>query len=260
MSESNKTVKAEIPASVDKIIQNLTDEPTKSIGTIISDLFYLVFGEISFKANKIRIKHSFALEQYHRELKESIDDIPPEKRVDPSLQVAAQALDNSKYCIDEAVLRKMFIALISNSMNSDYAAQIHPSFSEIIKQMSVLDATIIHLFKDEERLHFGFPVCQYRLKLSPTQSLSMPEHIFLDLPGSDIYLCSLSLSSLSRLGVVAITYGKHFTTPNAYDKFLQHDIYKELCEEMPFGEISISKGVVELTPFGRSFVTVCIPD
>lgn len=263
MSEINPTdpfFNADISSSVNNAFQNLTDKPTKTIGNLLSDLFYLVFGDISYKAEQKRIKHAVLLEQYKCDLEEAISSIPPEKRVDPSFQVAAQALENSKYCIEEAELKEMFISLISNSMNSDYANLVHPSYSEIIKQMSVLDAKIIRLFKEKEIFYTGFPVCQYCFKFSDIQTLPMPEHIFLELPDTDVKLCSQSLSSLSRFGIVSITYSKHFTAPNIYDKFLQHTVYTELNGQLPFGDISLSKGIVELTPLGRSFVTVCIPD
>ena len=245
----------EIPPSVDNAVHNLTDKPTLSIATTFSDLWYLVFGGISHQAKKKEIKYAHDLDVFQQQLESSINQIPSDKKVEPSIQTTAQALENSKYCIDQETLREMFVALISNSMNSDYQNNIHPSFAEILKQMSILDAKIIRLFKDKN----VFPVCQYCLHFSDNalHNTPIPEHIFLDFPDADIMRCSQSLSSLLRLGLISISYLSTVTEPNAYDKFSQHPFYEDIKQNFPF-KVSISKGAVILTPLGRSFVEVCI--
>ena len=153
----------------------------------------------------------------------------------------------------------MFISLISNSMNADFSAFIHPSFSEIIKQMSPLDAKIIALFKNDSVP--GLPVCQYRIPIPGSIGGStFPEHIFLEVPYGDIFSLSVSLESLSRLGLLTITYLEYLHDQTQYEKFLTHPFYKDLSAYWPVGKISIQKGVTKLSPFGRSFVKVCVPN
>jgi len=45
----------------------------------------------------------------------------------------------------------MFVNLISNSMDNRVSLPVHPSFPEIIKQMSPLDAEIISSFKKKSK-------------------------------------------------------------------------------------------------------------
>lgn len=257
MDENNKTIKFEISPSMDNAVKNLTDKPTQGIGNTLADIWYLVFSPVSYRAEKKKIKYNALLDQYRKELENSISNIPSEKRVDPSLQITAQALENSKYCIEEKELRKMFASLISHSMNKDYLTYVHPSFAEIIKQMSVLDAQIFQLIKKSK---VGLPVCQYLINFFDDFSSTIPEHVFLELPNVDFQLCSQSLSSLSRLGIVSISYTRALIgSPNMYDKFLDHPLYKDLSQGSPF-KTNIQKGVVALTPLGRSFAKVCIND
>ena len=136
-------INADLPPSVDNAVKNLTDEPTKSVGKTFSDVWYLVFGGISYAADKRRMKYAHKLEQYHEELESAINTIPEEKRIEPDIQVTAQALENSKYCVESDELRSMFVNLIAKSMNADYKATVHPSFAEIIKQMSPDDARVL---------------------------------------------------------------------------------------------------------------------
>ena len=122
----------DLPASVDNAVKNLTDKPTQGIGQTFADAWYLVFGGITQAADKRRMKYAHDLELYKQELSRAISSIPEEKRIEPNIQTTAQALENSKYCIESEELRKMFVNLISNSMDNRYIQNVHPSFAEII--------------------------------------------------------------------------------------------------------------------------------
>ena len=174
-------------------------------------------GQFSFWAEKVRTKRAYDLEQYRTKLLTSTNKIPPEKLIEPSLRLTAQALEDSKYCISEEELRNMFVSLISNSMNIDFCNYIHPSFSGIIKQMSALEAKIIALFNIENL--YRLPVCQYCITISGIIGApAIPEHI------------------------------------------LTHPLYIRLQKYSPLTTVSIKKGCITLTPLGRSFVKVCVPD
>lgn len=263
MSE-NKTTntlqKIEFPPSLDNALHNLTDEPTRRIGKTLADIWDLVFGWLSHIDEKRNIKYQYAVSAFEREVSDSISKIPEDKRMEPSIHITAQALENSKYCIGEPELRRMFTSLICRSMNSDYSNLVHPSFAEIIKQMSVLDARTIRLFKGKDGKFVRLPVCKCILQIPDSSScIDLPEHIFLELPDTDFLLGSLSVSSLSRLGLLTVTYDKKLDTPHLYDKFFQHQVY-EYAKNIPFTQVQMLEGVVEATPLGNSFLKVCVPD
>lgn len=261
--DNNKTINtllnAELPPSVDNALKNLTDKPSLTAGNIISGLLDIIFGQIPYWDNKIRLKREHDLEQYRQKLAVSIDNIPPEKLVEPSIRIATQALEDSKYCISEEELQNMFVSLISNSMNTDFSNYVHPSFSSIIKQMSALDARIISLFKNESLP--GLPVCHYRVTFPGiAYSPSIPEHIFLEIPEADISPSSISLESLSHHGLISISYVEYLNDKTLYEKFYVHPFYRDLHDYCPVEDITVKKGIVNLTPLGRSFVKVCVPD
>ncbi len=262
MSEKSTTpalFNAELPESVDKAFQNLTGSLTQNIGATLSDIWYLVFGGLSHLADKRKAKYAHSLKLFQEDLVSSIKKIPPEKQLEPSFQVTAQALENAKYCITEKELREMFTSLISNSLNSDFSKDVHPSFAEIIKQMSVLDAQILKIFKKSPPS--GIPVCDYRL-CSPDKKgyNTILENVFLGLPEIGLDRCSTSLSSLERLGILQIPYGTQLNTPEIYDAFKKHPWYSLLQIQFPAKQIEVEKRVAKLTPLGGSFVHVCVPD
>ena len=249
----------DIPDSVDNAAKNLTHSLSKNIGQTLGDAWLLVFGGISHAADKRRAKYDHALKAYNQELSEAVAAIPSEKQVEPSIQITAQALENSKYCIEEPELRRMFTSLISKSMNIDYRKHIHPSFAEIIKQMSVLDAHVIESFK--RSACFQFPLCRYIRQKGESYTVLL-ENVFLGYGHSDLYAVSISISSLARLGLLKISDTECLVndTRDCYQPFREHLWFQNLQHEFPNDEISLLKQVVLLTPLGQSFVHVCIPD
>lgn len=247
----------DLPPSIDNAIKNITDKPSCSIGTTFADLWDLVFGEISYLSEKKKIKYAHKLEIFRRQLEESIDQIPDDKKVEPSIQTTAQALENSKYCIDQDNLRKMFTALISNSMNIDYQKDAHPSFAEILKQMSPLDAEVIKTFKNSSLV--GLPICRYQLNENGGYK-TLLENVFIDYFTPNLEACSISISSLTRLGLLKVSYDDILLNKEAYKGFIEHPWFILLKGKFPDKNIAIQKGIVSLTPLGRSFTRICIPE
>lgn len=247
----------DLPPSIDNAIKNATDKPSRSIGTTFADLWDLVFSGISYLSEKRKIKYAHKLEVFRKQLEESIDQIPTEKKIEPSVQTTAQALENSKYCIDEDNLREMFTALISNSMNADFQKDVHPSFAEILKQMSPLDAEIIKVFKNSSLN--GLPICQYRSNSGKGYGVLL-DNVFIDYFTPNLEACSISISSLSRLGLLKVSYDDVLLKKDAYMGFEIHPWFIMLKEKLPDKNITIQKGIVSLTSLGRSFTRVCIPD
>ena len=249
----------ELPDSATVILENITTELTANAGKTFGDIWFLIFGGLSHIADKRRAKYAHNLSIYEQELSSAISEIPEDKRIEPSLQITAQALENSKYCIEEQELRNMFTSLISNSINADFTKYIHPSFAEIIKQMSVLDAKILKKFKTAPPT--GIPICNYNAsEPGKTEFIVLLENVFLELPEFSLDICSTSISSLERLGLIQIPSDQYLKPLEQYDTFKSYPLFKKLKENNPDKEISIEKRVAMLTPLGQSFIKVCVPD
>lgn len=262
MSETPKTSIGlvnipELPPSFDNAIKNITDKPSLSIGTTFSDIWYLVFGGISYLSDKKKIKYAHKLEVFKQQLEDSINQIPADKKVEPSVQTTAQALENSKYCMDQDNLREMFLALITNSMNADFQKDAHPSFAEILKQMSPLDAEIIKVFKNSSLV--GLPICRYQENRNGGYQ-TLLENVFIDYFNPNLEACSISISSLTRLGLLKVSYNDFILNNEVYKGFEVHPWFLLLKKNLPDKNITIQKGIVSLTPLGRSFTRICIPD
>lgn len=251
----------DMPDSVDNALTNLTDQPSQNIGQTLGDIWYLVFGGITQAANKKRLKYSADLEKYQKELNESINKIPADKQIEPSIQVTAQALENSKYCVSSESLRDMFVKLITGTMNKDLEPLVHPSFPEMIKQMDENDA---HLLMELKRKSHYVPIAEFQEVF--TQNDSNISH-FTNAYISDIFNisltdCSCSLSSLERMGLISISYDNHLVNDSLYKPFYNTSVYQSLTKEISNynrnSKISLKKGLCSITPLGKRFMLVCV--
>lgn len=242
-----------LPNSVDNAVQNLTDKPTASIGQTLSDLWQLALGgHVALAAEKQRLRHAQHLEEYRKSLTQKVDAIPEDKQVEPSIQIAAQALVDSQYCIGSEELREMFANLIARSMHADYTDVIHPSFSKIAQQLSPLDAQMLVLFSNQQ-LNSGMAIVDF-IGRSPNGGMSP---ILGNIPeimpsGCSPQNAARSIISLQRLGLIEMPINVFINTPGRYDIFYEMPIYKEVSEVASNWEcnLEIKQRVGKLTLLG----------
>lgn len=261
MSNNNSSLidLPDLPDSIDNAVKNLTDKPTQGIGQTLSDVWYLVFGGISQAADKRRMKYVHNLELYEQELSRSISSIPQENLVEANIQVTAQALENSKYCIESEELRKMFVNLISKSMDDRHISNVHPSFAEIIKQMDSTDACILKALYPAS----SFPVADYIVKFGRlTYRPLLSSACIISTLAIGIERVSASISSLNRLGIIGFNRQACITNSELYRPFKENAYYQKLSAEIKSSnaseEIDIKKYLGFFTPLGENFCEICL--
>ena len=141
----------------------------------------------------------YNLSKTEKLLAQKLQNIKPEKIVSPEAYVAIPAIQAIAYCINNEELQNLYANLLANSMNIDTKESVHPSFVEIIKQMSPIDADIFKII--------------FEAKHTPLIDLSTYNHITSKnlivkniswITKYDYSLISLSLDNLSRLMLIDI--------------------------------------------------------
>ena len=131
---------------VPKFIDNILDKPSKTIGQIFSDIFFLVLGgELEYRAEKRKLEYAEKLKAYQEEISEAITAIPKERLCEVDIHLIGNILEHSKYCLEKEELRKMFVNLVASSVNAEKKNYVHPLFSDILSKISSLDAKVLYL-------------------------------------------------------------------------------------------------------------------
>ena len=254
---------------------NLTNPATKTIGQRIGDVFDLIFTPVEMA----KIYKDHAISKFKDRLAEKIAAIPEEKRVTPSINIIGPALEASKYYIEDEELRNMFAELIASAMNSDTNHMTHPSYVEIIKQLSPLDAINLAFFIE----HWFAIMVDYIMLNSnwggDTDGNVVLSNVSLDLSVcKDINAMSNSLTNLQRLGLlekmdVCLNSGSQEAVSTVRDieksgEYMTADIlcqvhdFKHLLKEgltdNALKWIDVRYWQLQPTSYGKNFISVCI--
>jgi len=104
--------------------------PLKLINTLFQPLdIWLLNKEYNIEKTKIL-------------LAERLQHVKPEELVSPEPHVAIPAIIALSYSMDSEELRNLYANLLSKAMVLGMKDKVHPSFVEIIKQLSPIDAIV----------------------------------------------------------------------------------------------------------------------
>ena len=257
-----------IPECVEKPIQNILEPPSKSIGESLSDVWAIVFGDrLSYFRKKADLKYAAALEKYQKELNNAASNIPPEKRIEPDFQTASQALDDSKYCIENSELRDLFVRLITATMNSDKQDTAHPAFSGIIKQMSTKDALVFKAAYITFSTKYIPMICP-KILIGGTNSFfgnALPAwYSGLSVSGCNIFEISTSFVNLQRLGLIDLMYDRNISDDSVYEPLFSSSelseilaIYQSRSPQLKL-HLDSTKCSGYITEFGQTFAKCCL--
>ena len=245
-----------LPESVDNAIKNVTDLPTQGIGQTLSDCWFLAFGGISQAAEKKRVKYAKDLEKFKKELEDSLETVPEQRRKEPTTQMVLKTLDEAKYCVEEEDLRQLFVTLLTSA--TDSGKNVHPSFAQIIGQMSSNDAKLLQCFNGNNEQ----PICNIKCYLNKEKTSYdiVVRNIFLS--GSSEMMPNeknISISSLQHLGLIEMSFTEYFSNEDIYTPFLNSNMFLSAKKKYSMYEIALEKGVAKLSPLGELFVSCCIP-
>lgn len=264
-------IKIELPDLINKALSPLADR----IGVTLSAVWDITFGWIENSKEKIQYKRALSLEQFKESLTNGISQIPPENLCEPRISIIGPAMEASKYYFEEKELRDMFSNLIVRSLDSSKCTMVHPSFIEIIKQLSPNDALLLKMIflKNNYLPAARLSICTgHGTSCHETSSRKrrMATPIVAPLLVSSISENeqSVSINNFDRLGLITID---EYTLDNdaAYDFIKNTDLYSEALNEIQnikasttesvtFAHVCEDKMALCLSPFGEAFCNVCL--
>ncbi|OBX03797.1 hypothetical protein QV06_09450 [Gallibacterium genomosp. 3] len=227
MGEPISTVATGVAVAAGKEVATVV---SKGIGQTVSDMWYSIYGyKWSEKRQKREIEVAYNVEKFKEEIQAKSNNIPEENRIEPDIDVIGSTLESAKYRINKDEIRDMFSNLIVSAMDSSKADDIHPSFSEMIKMLSPLDAQnlyYLHHYQDET-------ISQIQVNLESGGYHTLYNHIFLGNPEcQDNLQIEPSIDNLVRLKLVDVTYTEYKTQENLYEKHFSNPLFLSLKRDV----------------------------
>lgn len=200
----------------------------------------------------------YNMAETERLLAKKLKDLDPEKIVPPEPYVAVPVIQAISYSMDNDQLRNLYSNLLAKSMNIDTKDTVHPSFVEVIKQLSSFDAEFLkNLFYKKP---IQIPKIKVRLQVSSNDNIGIdlistflsPEYFK---SKSLLNEYSFSLDNLERLKIIEVNDSYYLNEPSMYETIVQSidkDSLLNLRADLNY--VDLIKGSISLTNFGKQFI------
>jgi hypothetical protein len=184
-------------------------------------------------------------------------DIPDEHLKTPQPSVAIPAMQGLGFSLDEPDLKEMYLHLLTAATDARRPDDAHPSFSDIIKQLSPKEAKLL-----QECLKSpAIPVARIKVDLpDPAGSFQiLQSHIlnWSDSVWNPSDMGPMYIDNWIRLGLIDVTYAEALTTTGE-DRYSWVTTRPEFVRLVPQyaiaeGVLAFDKGILRPTDFGRRF-------
>lgn len=262
-----------IISGVTSFITTLATKGAEGPGKTLDLLWNYTF----FNTNKFfeaGIAKKETLNDFQQEIKDNIQSIPDENIQSPRKSIVASALESSRNHLDEPEIRTMFSKLIANAFDNSLINEMHPSYNEIIKQLSPVDALLLKTLNSNGRC----PIAKYNIIANESGgNLDLSDYFVLPLL-NDYTQTVISIDNLERLKLIKIGYGEFLSNESLYSAFYNpntiHDILfqnekaalklqidmnmqRDPSKTLISDNVELKKSFIELTPYGKSFFNIC---
>ncbi|WP_028878227.1 DUF4393 domain-containing protein [Terasakiella pusilla] len=194
---------------------------------------------------------------------EKLQNIPEENIVTPPTHIAGPALESLRYTGSIGELKELYANLLASSMDSSTKKNAHPSFVEIIKQLSSDEAKLLTAFTSTEQA----PAVTVRNNRRDQRGgLDHFRHFTLlgeKVGINDIYRLPNNLDNLCRLGLLEIPATYELIDDNLYKELDEHPLIRTMVETINAQndrKAQLLHKTIIVTGLGRQFIDTCVTD
>lgn len=211
------------------------------------------------------IQKEHSIEKTRKMLERKLQDVPPANIITPPSYIGVPTLQAISYCMDDQELCSMYAELLAHAMNSDTVDNVHPTYVEIIKQMSPYDAIIFKKLVKE----LVKPCISLRYERDDSSGYPIVDcFAFEDVEKFPIVPTQISLENLERLRLIEINKDFHYSNTSQYktlrkskglNKMLEQYV-KDNEKKMSAKEYQIvtKEFTIMVRAFGQFFARACL--
>lgn len=258
MDEVTKEVLEQTKGVATEIYKDALSPSVKPIGEILS-LFPRTL-RVAFSGwEKWLNNREESLRLTAEAIEDKVKKIPEEKIVEPEAFVAIPAIQQLCYCQNSESLRELYANLLVSSMNADKKWQVHPSFVDIIKQLTPDEAKYLKSLTPMTVIIY--PLIDVDFSINGTNggghpiitnftdhNLSVLEH-----PGN---ICSY-IDNLVRLNIIEIPFGQRLNDSEKYISLENHPMVQHPVKgDQAMIKYTYRHKMFKLTNFGVQLLQV----
>lgn len=202
----------------------------------------------------------YNLAETEKLLAKKLEQVGEDKIVTPEPYVAVPAIQSISYSMNSEELRNLYANLLAKSMNVDTKDSVHPSFVEIIKQMSPIDALI---FK-EIMISPARPLITIVQKSHKIGNVYIYEHCSW-IQNFSLQQSRTSFDNLTRLGLINISSDRAYTEKKYYELVKQNPLFIK-ARETAFQKLPTDESLydielfIDINELSYLFYKICVLD
>lgn len=208
------------------------------------------------------LNKEYNVEETKKLLEKKLENINPSDIVAPEAYVGVPALQAISYSMDSDELRNLYANLLAKSMIKDTKWQVHPSYVEIIKQITPDEAKLLKILSLSDRT--SYPLIDIKI-VKADKSYSILAHNFTNLA---VGVCEnidntyMYLDNLERLKIIDFPSNVKIANADIYKPLEEYSEIKETLEQqLPEGsKWEIDYKQFDVTNYGKKFIEICVKD
>lgn len=249
-----------VPGLLVEIYGDLARPGVKQVGKALETVIGLgntVLWPIALLNERSRVALERNLDRYRKEM----EAVPEDKVVSIAPEIGVPIAEKLSYVQDEK-LSELYVKLLATASNSESLALAHPSFVNVINNLSPDEARLLEYFATQLNLPISYAIASNPADGSHHVLAGPLVHDDalngLHFPGNfDAYL-----SNLDGLGLVKVKHDEWLTDPKHYAAVEERHkaAFTKAIESHPAltgRRLDFKKGLAQRTSFGHKFIQAC---
>lgn len=199
------------------------------------------------------INREFMVKEFELELQKKLEEHKAENIVDADPSIFIPSAQAISYNWEKEDIRQLYLNLMASDMDITKKENVHPSFSEVIKQMDSTDVKIFTRIYGKNII----PLCGLKLKKEngtvPILDYLLTGDFYINTSENKVIK---SLNNLERLKLIEIIDDEFYVDENIYFPIKNGSQIMKYKSEF-LDNLDISKGMIKKTEFGKDFFDVC---
>lgn len=213
-------------------------------------------------AKMLGVANKYFEEDFEADMAEKLSEVPEEHILPPKASLAAPAMQYLGYSLDEPDLKELYLNLLATASDGRKPDAAHPSFVEIIKQLSAAELPFLETILNGPRS--SHPSIQITLVTEGTLATRrLASHVVEITPATEDAvandMAATYVDNWCRLGLITADYESYLSDETAYTWAETAPLYLAMKEHLggePGKTIKYEKGILTVTSFGRAFARV----
>lgn len=244
-----------IPGLLVEIYGDLAKPGVRQVGKALDTVLGLgntVLWPITWANERSRVYLEKNLQDYRKRL----EQLPEENVISVTPEIGVPIAEKLAYVRDEK-LADLYVTLLAKASDVDTVSQAHPSFVNVINNLSPDDAQLLEFFVNNDDMEFVTAKWHNPVVYSIAEDLLIAPKLLsgLTFPQN----VPAYISNLAGLGLVSIHRDRTVYESDVYAILEEHwsaKFPKDLAPE-PDRELMFEGGTISITKFGSQFIAAC---